>query len=91
MRRVILVIFFIFLAGSGACNSSPAKDQLEKIMVKESCERLLDNVYHMLAVNELINKDDPQACLVTRKTLILYFQMIKDKCPNRQNQGPVRR
>ena len=91
MRRTALVILFILLAGSGVCSNSPTKEQLERLMVKGSCDQLLENVYHMLAVNELINKDDPQAGLTTRKTLVLYFEIIKEKCPNRKNQGPIRR
>jgi hypothetical protein len=82
MKRIALALFFILLVGSEVCNAVPetAVDQIKRLIVSESCDRIISSVNNLLAANEVLNQGDAQACLATQRTLLLYLEIAKLQC-----------
>lgn len=88
--RVIINTLFllVFMESAVLGSSGPATgmDKLRALTVTQSCDRLHSEVLHMMQVNELINKDDPQSYLSMQRTLNLYLGMIDQQCQSNQKR-----
>jgi DNA phosphorothioation-dependent restriction protein DptG len=82
MKRIALALFFMLLLGSEVCNAVPetAVDQIKRLIVSESCERIISSINNMLAANEILNRGDAAACLHTQRTLLLYLEVVNVQC-----------
>jgi hypothetical protein len=77
----------MLLMGSAVCTGAVDIEQINRLMIAESCERLVSNVNQLMRINEAINKEDPQARMETRKTLLQYLQIIENHCPSNRRIG----
>lgn len=70
---------------SGRTTHSSIED-LRLLTVTRSCGQLQSEIFHMMQVNELINREDPQSFLSMQRTLNLYLDMINQQCSSSQKQ-----
>lgn len=83
LRKVVKVLFLLIITESVVFGNM---DKLRALTITQSCDRLHSEVIHMMQVNELINKEDPQAYLIMQRTLNLYLSMIEQQCPANKNK-----